>query len=106
MHKRYVLAAAFLILSPPWARADVLAMPPEQTEAPAVPLPVAGMTMEQVKLKFGAPRTMLPAVGKPPITRWEYEGYIVYFEHHYVLRAVPVRGAQEEAAAHEASPGE
>lgn len=102
MHKYSVLIAAFLMLLQPWAQADVLTLPPAETAAPAAPMPVAGMTMEQVKQKFGAPIKALPAVGKPPITRWEYDGYIVYFEQHYVLRAVPLRAAAEppdEAAA-------
>ncbi|MEW5754973.1 MAG: hypothetical protein AB1810_01590 [Pseudomonadota bacterium] len=95
MHKHYVLAAALLMMPSMWARADVLTMPPAETAAPAEPTPAAGMTMDQVRQKFGEPRKALPAVGKPPITRWEYEGYIVYFEHHYVLRAVPVRAAPQ-----------
>jgi hypothetical protein len=27
-------------------------------------------------------------VGDPPITRWEYPGFVVYFEHHLVVHTV------------------
>jgi hypothetical protein len=53
-----------------------------------VATPARGMTMDQVATKFGAPVTKVPAVGKPPISRWEYPGFIVYFEANYVIHSV------------------
>jgi hypothetical protein len=53
-----------------------------------VATPARGMTMNQVTDKFGAPVTKVPAVGKPPITRWEYPGFVVYFEFDHVIHAV------------------
>ena len=53
-----------------------------------VTTPTRGMTMDQVASKFGAPATKVPAVGKPPISRWEYPGFIVYFEHEHVIHSV------------------
>ena len=53
-----------------------------------VATPTRGMTMEQVASKFGAPSTKVPAVGKPPISRWEYPGYVVYFEGNHVIHSV------------------
>jgi hypothetical protein len=53
-----------------------------------VATPARGMTMEQVATKFGAPVTKVPAVGKPPISRWEYPGFIVYFEADHVIHSV------------------
>ena len=50
--------------------------------------PNRGMTMSQVAAKFGTPVTKLPAVGKPPISRWEYPGFVVYFEADYVIHSV------------------
>ena len=50
--------------------------------------PTRGMTMEQVSTKFGTPVTKVPAVGKPPISRWEYPGFIVYFEADHVIHSV------------------
>lgn len=53
-----------------------------------VATPSRGMTMQQVSSKFGDPVTKLPAVGKPPISRWEYPGFIVYFEREHVIHSV------------------
>ena len=53
-----------------------------------VATPARGMTMDQVATKFGAPATKVPAVGKPPISRWEYPGFVVYFEADHVIHSV------------------
>ena len=53
-----------------------------------VPTPTRGMTMDQVASKFGAPSDKTPAVGKPPISRWQYPGFIVYFEGEHVIHSV------------------
>lgn len=54
----------------------------------AADTPAAGSTMEQVEKKFGKPGNVLPAVGDPPITRWVYDGFTVYFEHDRVIHSV------------------
>ena len=53
-----------------------------------VATPARGMSMGQVTSKFGAPVSKVPAVGNPPISRWEYPGFIVYFEHEHVIHCV------------------
>jgi hypothetical protein len=50
--------------------------------------PSRGMTMSQVANKFGAPVSKIPAVGTPPISRWEYPGFVVYFEADHVIHSV------------------
>ncbi len=50
--------------------------------------PKRGMRMTQVEQKFGAPATRHPAVGLPPITRWDYPDFSVFFEHDIVLHSV------------------
>jgi hypothetical protein len=60
--------------------------------------PSRGMSMSQVASKFGEPATKVPAVGKPPISRWEYPGFVVYFEHDHVIHSVVSGGAPESAA--------
>ena len=77
--------AAFAITSPV-ARADELAVAAPQA-APA-DMPTRGMTMDRVQSRFGAPNQKLAAVGQPPITRWEYPSYVVYFEHQHVIHSV------------------
>ncbi len=51
-------------------------------------MPRHGATKERVESEFGEPRERRAAVGDPPITRWDYEDYSVYFEHDRVLRTV------------------
>jgi hypothetical protein len=50
--------------------------------------PTRGMTMRQVEERFGAPAQRRGTVGQPPITRWDYAEFSVYFEHERVLHAV------------------
>ena len=56
-----------------------------------VATPSRGMTMRSVEARFGNPDNRAPTVGQPPITRWDYPGFSVYFEHDRVLHSV-VRG--------------
>ena len=64
--------------------------PAEQSSVPAgaASLPVRGMNMANVEHIFGAPQEKDAAVGKPPITRWVYPDYVVYFEYNLVLHTV------------------
>jgi hypothetical protein len=50
--------------------------------------PGRGQSMELVLRRFGEPDSILPAVGEPPITRWVYQGFTVYFEHQLVITSV------------------
>ncbi|MFW5816384.1 MAG: hypothetical protein ACOCVP_05965 [Wenzhouxiangella sp.] len=51
-------------------------------------LPGNGQSMAEVERRFGPPTERAPAVGEPPITRWTYDGYSVYFEHDRVIESV------------------
>ncbi len=55
---------------------------------PGIATPTRGMKMSDVAAQFGDPVTKVPAVGKPPISRWEYQGFIVYFEYDHVIHSV------------------
>jgi hypothetical protein len=41
-----------------------------------------------VMTEYGSPIKKHSAKGKPPITRWDYPGFSVYFESGYVLHSV------------------
>jgi outer membrane protein assembly factor BamE (lipoprotein component of BamABCDE complex) len=69
-----------------------------------VAAPARGMTMSQVANKFGAPVTKIPAVGNPPISRWDYPGFVVYFERDHVIHSVVSEAAPGEAAPTAAAP--
>lgn len=62
-----------------------------QTVAATQPIPTRGMTMEYVEANFGSPAGKRLPVGDPPITRWEYPGFIVYFEYKRVIHSVAKR---------------
>ena len=85
---RFVLLFLTLILitSGP-VSADVLLIDGIQS-APAIQTPRHGLSMDQVRQQFGEPAQEVPAVGEPPISRWEYTGYTVYFENDLVLHSV------------------
>ena len=89
------------------AQADIVAEPNGglQVAAPDGLAPTRGMTMSQVASKFGAPSNKVPAVGKPPISRWDYPGFVVYFERDYVIHSViSEAGAQVPASEPAAAP--
>lgn len=50
--------------------------------------PTRGMSMTAVERTYGTPANRRAAVGEPPISRWEYAGFTVYFEHQYVIHSV------------------
>ena len=54
-------------------------------------IPSRGMTMENVEENFGAPNNKRAPIGDPPITRWEYPQFIVYFEYKRVIHSVAKR---------------
>jgi len=59
-----------------------------QVKAASIDVPARGTSMSQVEAKYGAPRTRHAAVGNPPITRWDYDAFSVYFERDYVIHSV------------------
>ncbi|MEO8223240.1 MAG: hypothetical protein ABI661_00390 [Gammaproteobacteria bacterium] len=50
--------------------------------------PAAGSSMARVEARFGSPASRSAAVGKPPITRWDYPDFVVYFEFDHVVHSV------------------
>jgi hypothetical protein len=49
--------------------------------------PSRGMTQARVEAKYGSPASVRAPVGDPPITRWEYTNFVVFFEHDKVIHA-------------------
>jgi hypothetical protein len=73
------------------AAADTLQMPGDSSvsgESRTMEMPTQGMHMDRVREKFGQPRETFPPIGDPPITRWLYDGYTVYFEYSHVIQSV------------------
>lgn len=65
---------------------------PEQVDRE---LPRRSMNQEDVREKWGDPRETHGPVGDPPITRWDYREFSVYFEHDKVLHAFVPRNRED-----------
>jgi hypothetical protein len=50
--------------------------------------PDRGMTMDGVVQRYGEPKTRSGPVGDPPISTWDYDDFVVYFENQHVIHAV------------------
>jgi len=87
---RTVLTLILLLAIPP-LHADVLLI--EQVrQAGRMAVPENGQTQAEVEARFGSPRSKSNPVGDPPITRWDYEHWNVYFEYDRVLVTVLHQG--------------
>ena len=82
------------------SRADTLLIQRVQTEQ-GTALPKRGNSMAQVEARFGTPQQKFGAVGgnsrrNPPITRWMYPNFNVYFEYSHVVDAVLIKANPNE----------
>ena len=82
-----IVFIALLLLVSGTASADVLIID-EVRQVARMNLPENGQTMDTTESKYGTPGQRHQAVGDPPITRWDYRTYSVYFEHELVLFSV------------------
>ncbi|MFP5305624.1 MAG: hypothetical protein ACLGI7_07340 [Gammaproteobacteria bacterium] len=92
MHKIFLLTAVIGLTFAPALRADVLRMPEPDTAA-TIEKPERGMSQAAVRSRFGEPLKRHAPVGggspeRPPITRWDYSGYSVFFENSTVIDVV------------------
>lgn len=71
--------------------ADVLLIE-EVRQAEGMKLPSNGMKKSEVRSAYGDPAMTHAAVGDPPITRWDYANWSVYFEYDLVLFTVLKKG--------------
>jgi len=58
--------------------------------------PKLGQDEDQVQSLFGQPIKKYQAVGQPPISRWQYQGFVVYFESGTVIHAVLTHKATKQ----------
>lgn len=92
MRKGLLPVALGLSLTAGVAAADVLVVPEGEPTPPLV-LPAKGASMAQVQSRYGEPRVKRPTVGgnsaeQPPITRWDYDSFVVIFERDKVIDGV------------------
>ncbi|MCB1757887.1 MAG: phosphodiesterase [Gammaproteobacteria bacterium] len=79
------LSGGALLLGCGLVFADTLNMPTPET---AQNVPQRGVYMDDVVAQFGEPVDKKPVVGEPPISRWVYENFRVYFENDQVIHSV------------------
>jgi hypothetical protein len=97
------LASGLLLTAAPaMAEGDTLLVERVQSEA-GVTLPARGRSMSQIEATFGAPSAKhAPVAGpnnhraNPPITRWDYPNFSVYFENSHVIDAVLRKSSPSE----------
>lgn len=53
--------------------------------------PTRGMTQASVESRYGTPVSREAEVGEPPISRWEYQDFVVFFEYDRVIHSVRKR---------------
>lgn len=82
-----IVFVTFLLIFSGLAGADVLIVD-EVRQVEKMDLPKNGQSKSDIEGKFGAPAKRHQPVGDPPISRWDYESYSVYFEHDLVLFSV------------------
>jgi hypothetical protein len=97
MAKTIPTTLALLVLAAPCALADTLLIDGIDVDKQSVDArPKPGMSMTAVESTYGAPSQRHAAVGgavaqQPPITRWDYPSFSVYFENDRVIHAVARR---------------
>ena len=88
--KRYLLVLSLVFLSLSGV-AEAQTQNAGGASATDTSRPTRGMSEASVEARFGTPVDKVPAVGEPPISRWEYPGFIVYFEYNLVIHTVVKR---------------
>ena len=89
MRTRVLLAVLAACAVSAMASAETVVINGQLHLAPTtVPHPHRSHTMQQVEQRFGTPEKRYPAVGRPPITRWDYRNFSVFFEYNRVVHAV------------------
>ena len=83
-----MLAHCLLLLSLfSQAYAETLRIPVGQ-QGSNLDVPHYGQSQTLVIQRFGLPLKQHAPVGEPPITRWDYAGFSVYFEYQHVVNSV------------------
>jgi len=72
--------------SPVWS--DTVKIPVGQQPVSEQDVPRMGMKKAEVERQYGTPQVRKAAVGEPPISRWDYSNFSVYFEGNTVLHTV------------------
>ena len=86
----YRLVLLLALLAPATLFADTLTIPlgSQGADLDARNLPQKGESKRSVLERFGLADEEHRPVGQPPITRWDYRDFSVYFEYDHVINSV------------------
>ncbi|MDG9923981.1 MULTISPECIES: phosphodiesterase [unclassified Pseudomonas] len=82
------LPLLLVLLLPLPALAETIEIPVGQQGDAVAGLPKLGESRSSVLARFGLADEEHPPVGQPPITRWDYRTFSVYFEYDHVVNSV------------------
>ncbi len=77
-------------VKPSLATAELIEIPiaSQAQSSLSIPRPERGASTVSVESEYGAPVSKTPTVGDPPISRWDYPDFYVYFEYEHVIHTV------------------
>ena len=84
------LISLCLLLAAPLCQAEKILIPvgSQVNKQQSITLPEKGMDKAQVRARFGEALEKTAASGEPPISRWIYADFSVYFENDTVIHSV------------------
>ncbi len=90
-----IIASTLLLSITSISQAEVISITDPRYDvdnsAEGVLRPTRGMSMSSVEQQFGQATEKGSAVGEPPITRWVYPEFNVFFEDNIVIHSVVPR---------------
>jgi hypothetical protein len=91
-----LITAGVLAALPLMSTAETVQIPIGQQgqDKQGIQRPRTGMGQTQVREQFGNPLDWTNPVGEPPISKWTYANFIVYFEYDHVIHSVLVHTPQ------------
>ena len=90
-----LLLLSLVLSNPSHAQSTVLPVGSQGKHLGDITLPSHGQTQANVKAQFGQAIASQGPSGKPPISRWDYPGFSVYFENDTVIHSVKKHRRQE-----------
>jgi outer membrane protein assembly factor BamE (lipoprotein component of BamABCDE complex) len=91
-----IITVGTIGLSPAMSLAETVQIPVGQQgqDKQSIQRPRTGMDQNQVRAQYGNPLDWTNPVGEPPISKWTYADFIVYFEYDHVIHSVLVHTSQ------------
>ncbi|MBE7374841.1 phosphodiesterase [Pseudomonas lopnurensis] len=101
---RHLAILLLMLTFSPSLFAEEIRIPIGQQGLPEVAMPARGESKSRVLDRFGLADEERPSVGQPPITRWDYREFSVYFEGDRVINSVRHHQRTQPTAQEESKP--